>query len=155
MGFNLNLTYKGFDFSALAYACVGNEILRNYERQQPLANQLDYVIDRWTGPGSTIENPRLTTAANRNGVISDYFIEDGSFLRLRNIQLGYSLPSSIAEKVGAKKIRTYIAANNLFTITKYKGFDPDFSSGAPIGAGIDYGYYPQARIFMAGLNINF
>lgn len=155
MGLNLGLSYKGFDFSVLIYSSLGNEILRNYERQQPLANQLAYQINRWTGPGSTNEYPRLTTAPNRNGVLSDFYIEDGSFMRIKNLQLGYSLPLALIQRVGAKKIRTYFAVNNLLTLTGYRGFDPDFAAGGPIGAGIDYGYYPQARTFMAGININF
>jgi TonB-linked SusC/RagA family outer membrane protein len=155
MGLNLNLSYKGFDLSSLLYASIGNEIVRNYERQQPLANQLDYVINRWTGEGSTNEFPRLTTGSNRNGVFSDFFVEDGSYLRIRNLQLGYTIPSSLTNKIGVKKLRTYVAVNNLATFTRYRGFDPDVSSGNPIGAGIDYGFYPQARVFMAGLNLNF
>lgn len=155
MGLNLGVSYKGFDFSTLIYACLGNEILRNYERQQPLANQLDYKINRWTGEGSTNAQPRLTTAANRNNVLSNYFIEDGSYARIKNIQIGYSLPAALGKKIGARKIRVYVAANNLLTLTHYKGFDPDFSSGTPLSSGIDYGAYPQARIYMAGVNLNF
>lgn len=155
MGLNLSLSYKGFDLSTLLYASIGNEIVRNYERQQPLANQLDYVINRWTGEGSTNEFPRLTTGSNRNGVFSEFYVEDGSYLRIRNLQLGYTIPTSVANKIGAKKLRTYVAVNNLMTLTGYRGFDPDVSSGSPIGAGIDYGFYPQARLFMAGLNLNF
>jgi hypothetical protein len=137
------------------YASIGNEILRNYERQQPLANLLEYRVGRWTGEGSTNENPRLTTGATRNNVISDYFVEDGSYLRIKNIQLGYTLPASIASKIGATKLRFYIAANNLKTFTKYRGYDPDFSSGNPLSSGIDYGFYPQAKSYMAGVNFNF
>lgn len=155
MGLNLGANYKGFDFSVTLYSSIGNKILRNYERQQPLANLLSYRINRWTGPGSTNEHPRLTTAANTNGVLSSYFVEDGSFLRIKNIQLGYSLPDHLVRKVGAKKLRVYIAANNLATFTKYRGFDPDFSSGSPLTGGVDYGFYPQARTFMAGLNLTF
>jgi TonB-dependent starch-binding outer membrane protein SusC len=155
MGFTLGVNFKGFDFSTMLYASLGNEILRNYERQQPLANTLDYKINRWTGEGSTNEHPRLTTAANNNAVISDYFVEDGSFLRIKNLQLGYSLPSSLTKKIGASKLRVYVAANNLMTLTRYKGFDPDFSTFSPLVSGIDYGYYPQARVYMAGLNLNF
>lgn len=155
MGLNLGVNYKGFDFSTTLYASIGNEILRNYERQLPLSNMLDYKINRWTGEGSTNEHPRLTTAPNKNGELSDYFIEDGSFLRIKNIQVGYSLPKSIGTKIGARNIRVYVAANNLVTFTKYMGFDPDFSTNSPLASGIDYGFYPQARTIMAGLNLNF
>jgi hypothetical protein len=112
-------------------------------------------MERWTGPGSTNENPRLTTAANNNGVISDYFVEDGSFARIKNIQLGYTLPGTLTDKIGARKLRVYVAVNNLATFTKYRGYDPDFSTSSPVVSGIDYGFYPQAKTFMAGLNLNF
>lgn len=155
MGVNAGASYKGFDFAVTVYASIGNEILRNYERQQPMANLLSYRINRWTGEGSTNEHPRLTTAPNRNGVLSDYFVEDGSFLRIRNIQLGYSIPKSIIEKIRATKVRVYVAVNNLATFTKYKGYDPDFNSGSSLTGGVDQGFYPQARTIMAGFNFNF
>jgi TonB-linked SusC/RagA family outer membrane protein len=155
MGFNLSVGFKGIDFSASLYSALGNEILRNYERQQPMANILAYNMDRWTGPGSTNEFPRLTTELTRNTVISDHFVEDGSFVRVKNVQLGYSIPQEIIQRVGARRLRVYVAANNLFTFTKYRGFDPDFSTKDPMTSGIDYGFYPQARTYMAGLNLTF
>lgn len=155
MGLNFEVKFKGFDLSTLLFASVGNEILRNYERQLPLSNQLAYKKGRWTGPGSTNEEPRLTTGQNNNGVISDYFVEDGSFLRVRNLQLGYTLPKAVSSKFGSNRFRVYVAANNLFTFTRYRGYDPDIASGSPLESGIDYGFYPQPRIFMAGLNLNF
>ena len=156
MGFALNLRYKGFDMSANIYASVGQEIIRNYERQQPYANQLDYVINRWTGPGSTNEHPRLTTGATRNNSFSDYYVEDGSFVRLRNVQLGYTFPkkSKILKKLKVESLRFYLSGNNLITLTRYKGFDPDIGGGT-LSAGVDYGFYPQAQTIMGGLNIKF
>mgnify|MGYP001241159214 CR=1 FL=1 len=94
LGFNL----FGLDISANLYASLGHKIVRNYERQQPYANQLDYVLDRWTVDNPSNEVPVVTTSINRNGVFSDFYVEDGSFLRLRNVQFGYNLPSSILEK---------------------------------------------------------
>jgi TonB-dependent starch-binding outer membrane protein SusC len=155
MGLNLGLNFKGFDFAATFYASVGNEILRNYERQLPMANMLTYNRGRWTGAGSTNEYPRLTTLPTRNNVISDFYIEDGSFVRLKNIQLGYTLPRAIVDRIGASRLRIYVAANNLLTFTKYKGFDPDFSAYDPNLNGIDYGFYPQAKTIMGGLNLTF
>ena len=152
LGFNL----FGIDISTNLYAALGHKIVRNYERQQPYANQLGYVLDRWTLDNPSNENPRVTTSLNRNGVFSDYFVEDGSYLRIRNIQIGYVLPKGISEKFGSDYVRFYIAANNLFTITNYMGYDPDI--GAAQGAlsnGIDYGFYPQARTIMGGVNIKF
>jgi TonB-linked SusC/RagA family outer membrane protein len=155
MGLSLNLNYKNLDFSSMLYAALGQEIIRNFERNQPYANQLDYVIDRWTGPGSTNEHPRLTTDPTRNTVFSSYYVEDGSFLRLRNIQLGYSLPTKWINHLKMERFRVYLAANNLFTLTKYRGYDPDVGSGGVLSAGVDYGIYPQARTIMGGVQIKF
>ncbi len=152
LGFNI----FGIDISTNLYAALGHKIVRNYERQQPYANQLGYVMDRWTVDNPSNENPRVTTSLNRNGVFSDYFVEDGSYLRVRNVQIGYVLPKLISEKFGSDYVRFYISANNLFTITNYMGYDPDI--GAAQGAlsnGIDYGFYPQARTIMGGVNIKF
>lgn len=154
MGFNLAVEAKGFDFSANLYASIGNEIVRNYERQTPLANLMAYRIDRWTGEGSS-NDPRLTTGPNRNNVFSDFYVEDGSYLRLKNAQLGYTLPNTIAEKIGFSQFRIYAAANNLLTFTKYRGFDPDLGSGSPLLSGVDFGFYPQARTYMLGMNLKF
>jgi TonB-linked SusC/RagA family outer membrane protein len=155
LGLNTGAKYKGIDFSVSLYSSIGNSILRNFERQAPLANMLAYRIGRWTGEGSTNENPRLTNGETRNNVYSDYFVEDASYLRVRNIQLGYLLPASLINKIGAKKLRFYIAVNNLATFTKYRGFDPDFNSGDALLGGVDFGAYPQARTYMVGFNLNF
>ncbi len=155
MGLNLNVGYKGIDLSANIYAAVGQEIIRNYERQQPYANQLAYNIARWTGEGSTNEYPRLTTGATQNTTFSDFYVEDGSYVRLKNVQLGYTLPASLTEKIGIRSLRLYVTANNLITLTRYLGYDPDLGSGDPLSAGVDNGFYPQARMYMGGLNIKF
>lgn len=150
MGFNANLDYKRFDFLAYAFASLGNEAVRNYERALSDVNRLDYVLDRWTGPGTSNEVPRVTTAATANTVFSDFYVEDASFLRLQNVQLGYTLPMRRA----GRSLRLYVGALNLFTITGYRGFDPGASSGAPVGSGIDFGFYPVARTYMVGANLN-
>lgn len=154
IGFNVALDYKGIDFSANVWGAFGQEIIRNYERQQPLANQLAYNLNRWTGPGSTNEYPRLTTGTTQNTVFSDFYVEDGSYVRLRNIQIGYTLPEKYVSSIRAKSVRFYVAANNLVTFTKYLGYDPDIGGGA-LDAGVDNGRYPQARVFMGGFNIKF
>jgi len=156
IGYNLSASYKGFDISTFAFAALGQEIVRNYERQQPYANQLTYNINRWTGEGSTNENPRLTTDLNRNTVFSDFYVENGSFLRLKNLQVGYTFDNEKLKKLKIQSSRIYVAANNLFTITNYQGYDPDIgSAGGTLAAGIDYGFYPQARTIMTGLLIKF
>jgi TonB-linked SusC/RagA family outer membrane protein len=155
MGFSFTVKYKAFDLGGTIYSSVGQEIIRNYERQQPYANQLAYVIDRWTGPGSSYTDPRLTTGATRNTLFSSYYVEDGSFIRLRNLQVGFNVPSKWLKKFKIESLRIYGVANNLVTLTKYRGFDPDISSGSVLSAGVDYGFYPQARTFMGGIQLKF
>ncbi len=155
MGFNLSVNYKQFDFGAYAFASVGNEIVRNYERNQPLVNKSVYAIDRWVGEGTSNTTPRLTTGATSNTLFSDYFVEDGSFVRLQNAQVGYTFPQAFMDRFGADKLRLYVSANNIFTFTEYRGYDPSASSGSPIGAGIDQGFYPVPRTFLLGINLNF
>ncbi|MDT0676566.1 SusC/RagA family TonB-linked outer membrane protein [Autumnicola musiva] len=155
MGFNLNLNYKNFDFTGYIYASLGNDMLRNYERNQPNVNRSAYLLDRWTGTGTSNTVPRVTTGATSNMVLSDYYVEDASYARIQNVQIGYTLPEDAISSVGISSLRLYAAVNNLYTFTKYRGFDPSASSGDAIGGGIDYGFYPVPRIFMAGLNLNF
>ena len=88
-------------------------------------------------------------------LFSDFYVEDGSYLRLQNVQVGYSLGNDVIEQLGISKLRFYVAVANAFTLTKYQGFDPSASSGAPIGGGIDQGFYPVPRIYTAGLNFKF
>ncbi|QSW89830.1 MULTISPECIES: TonB-dependent receptor [Flavobacterium] len=155
MGFNLQLNYKALDFVVFTFASVGNDMVRNYERTLSDANRINYVLDRWTGPGTSNSTPRVTTGATANNVFSNYFVEDASYIRIQNVQLGYTLNPNISQKAGITKLRLYTGVNNLYTFTKYKGFDPGASNGAPIGGGIDYGFYPIPRTFLLGLNVNF
>lgn len=155
-GYNLSMNYKGFDMSANLYSAIGQKIIRNYERQQPYANQLAYTLDRWTADNPSNESPRLTTGLTNNTRFSDFYVENGSFLRLRNVQIGYTLPSNLLSRFKVSSTRVYLAANNLITITNYQGYDPDLGSfGGPLSAGVDYGFYPQARSIMTGLSIKF
>ncbi len=155
MGFNVQLNYKGFDFSMYSFASVGNNMVRNYESISDDANRLTYVLDRWTGEGTSTTVPKVTTAGNTNRVFSDYFVEDASYFRIQSAQLGYSINPNYIEKSGVSKVRLYVGVNNLYTFTKYKGYDPGASNGAPIGGGIDDGFYPIPRTYLLGLNINF
>lgn len=156
MGLNLSLNIGNWDIQAYAFAQLGNEIVRNYERQQNFTNLSTYRLDRWRGEGTSNFEPRVTTGATGNNLFSDYFVEDGSFVRIQNAQIGYTFPaSSIVEKMGAKSLRIYVLGQNLYTFTKYRGFDPALDSGAPIGGGIDNGVYPVARSFFLGVNFKF
>ncbi|GAA4968451.1 TonB-dependent receptor [Algibacter aquimarinus] len=155
MGLNISFDYKNFDFAAYAFASVGNEIVRNYENTNPLTNSTIYTLNRWTGEGSTNVYPRVTGGTSPNNLFSDYFVEDGSFVRLQNVQLGYSFSDKALENSKISKLRLYVAGTNLFTLTEYKGFDPTASTGAPIGGGIDQGFYPTAKQFLLGINLKF
>ncbi|MGK0253691.1 MAG: TonB-linked SusC/RagA family outer membrane protein [Mariniflexile sp.] len=155
MGLSFSFDYKNFDFAAYAFASLGNEIVRNYERNQQLVNKPLWYLDRWTGPGSTNSAPRQTIGANGNTVFSDYYVEDGSFVRLQNVQLGYTFSNDNLENSMFDKFRIYVTASNLFTLTEYRGYDPTIGNGAPIGGGIDNGFYPSAATFLLGVNVKF
>ncbi|WGH76042.1 TonB-dependent receptor [Tenacibaculum tangerinum] len=163
MGLNLSFNYKNWDFSSYMYSELNKDMVRNYERDQPNVNKLAYNLDRWTGPGTSNTVPRVTTGATNNRLFSSFFVEDASFLRLQNIQIGYTLPSEVLEKLKISKVRLYTTVNNAFTLTNYKGFDPAATGGTrnpdgtvnPIGLGIDYGIYPVSRQYLLGLNVAF
>lgn len=155
MGLNISIDYKNFDFAAYAFASVGNEIVRNYERGQQLTNRTITYLDRWTGEGTGNTFPRVSNGATPNGLFSDFYVEDGSFVRLQNVQLGYTFSGKSIEDSKVSKLRLYVSASNLFTLTEYKGYDPTASSGAPIGGGIDQGFYPSAKTFLLGINLKF
>ena len=154
-GLNLGFTYKNFDFLAYVFSSVGNEIVRNYERFQPLTNRSTIYLDRWTGPGTSNDTPRVTTGATQNNQFSDFFVEDGSFVRLQNVQVGYTLSDSFLEDYKINELRFYVSASNLVTLTKYTGYDPTGSTGQPIGGGIDYGFYPTPKTYLFGLQLKF
>ncbi|WP_166959447.1 SusC/RagA family TonB-linked outer membrane protein [Yeosuana marina] len=155
MGLNVSLDYKNFDFAAYAFASLGNEIVRNYERGQQLTNRTISYLGRWTGEGTSNSFPRVSNGATPNGLFSDFYVEDGSFVRLQNVQFGYTFSDKVLENSKISKLRLYISANNLFTLTEYKGYDPTASSGAPLGGGIDQGFYPSAKTFLLGINLKF
>ena len=155
LGMNVGFSYKNWDFLAYAFSSVGNDIVRNYERNQALTNRTVHYLDRWTGEGSTNTDPRVTTAATGNTTFSDYYVEDGSFVRLQTVQLGYTFSDSAFQNSAIKGMRIYLSASNLLTLTKYRGYDPTTSNGAPIGGGIDQGFYPSPKTYLLGLNFNF
>ena len=155
MGLNISFDLYNFDFGAYAFASVGNDIVRNYERNLPLTNRSIQYLNRWTGEGTSNSFPRVTNGATNNTLFSDFYVEDGSFVRLQNVQLGYTLAAETAEKWGIDKLRFYVSASNLFTLTEYTGYDPTTSNGAPIGGGIDYGFYPNPRTYLVGMNLKF
>ena len=155
MGLNLSAKYKNFDLSTYLYAELDKEMVRNYERSQPNVNKNRYYLGRWHGEGTSNEVPRATTGATTNNLFSDFFVEDASFLRMQNVQLGYNLPKHLLESLKIENMRIYTSVNNVFTLTKYRGYDPSATNGDAIGGGIDYGFYPQARQYLLGINVTF
>jgi TonB-dependent starch-binding outer membrane protein SusC len=116
MGINLSFDYKNFDFVSYTFASLGNDMVRNYERNQPNVNRHAYIMDRWTGPGTSNEVPRVTTGATSNMVFSDYYVEDASYARIQTVQLGYTLPEEYLSGLGVSRLRVYASVNNLYTL---------------------------------------
>ncbi len=152
MGLNVTFNYKKFDFQSYFFASVGNDMVRNYERNTPLVNRTTYELDRWHGANTSNSVPRVTTAATSNSVFSDYYVEDASFVRAQNMQLGYTFESGT---FGFQDLRIYGAVNNAFTLTKYRGYDPTVTNGDPLASGFDFGFYPNPRTYLLGLNLTF
>ena len=156
LGWNLTLEYNGFDMNVFTYASVGNDVYRAFERNANYSNKFRSVLGRWTGANTTnsAQNPRYSfTDDNSNIRVSDRYVEDGSFVKIKNIQLGYTLPSSLIKNVFSK-VRVYAQVKNAYTFTKYSGYDPEISGGI-LDTGIDRGAYPQARTYSLGLDIKF
>ena len=156
-GLNASVNYKSFDFSLFLQGTYGNEILNGVFRYDLNTTNLPVeALERWTGEGTSDWYPRISHSdPNQNNRISDRFVEDGSFLRVKNVQLGYTLPESVMQRLQIGKCRVYVAASNLFTFTKYSGLDPEVGTRGTLEIGIDRGFYPAARSFMAGVNVNF
>ncbi len=155
-GLNLSVGWKNFDFNVMLQGVEGNEIFDATRRTDiSYINLPSYMLNRWTGEGTSNKIPRFTfTDDNNNWTSSDLFVKDGSYMRVKNVTLGYTLPSKWARKALISSLRLYVAAENLFTFTKYEGFDPEISSGGT-SLGIDRGVYPQARTYTFGVNLNF
>ena len=148
-GIDINLNWKDFDFRIFGQGVAGGQIY-NTTRRFDLANTnySGIALERWTGEGTSDVFPRLTDD-DRNlnfSRSSDLFVENGSFFRLRNVQLGYSLGENIRKKLGLGETRVYVAANNLHTFTGYSGLEVE------IIGNVDRGQYPQARTFLIGIN---
>ena len=161
-GFNLNVGYKGFDISTFVQGSQGNDIY-NYGKiftDFPTfgdANRSARVLDSWTPENTNATLPALSNSIQNNETQpNSYFVEDGSFLRLKNLQIGYSLPQSAVELIGVSALRMYIQGTNLLTFTDYEGFDPEIISsvtGNNLTLGVDWQVIPQPRVFTFGLNV--
>ena len=163
IGYNLSIEYKNFDFTTFLYASIGNDIYRAYERGLAFTNKPRNVLSRWTGQGSTNDarSPRTTFSdLNSNSRVSDRYVEDGSFLRIKDIQLGYTIPASAFKNKLFNKIRIYTQVKNALTLTKYSGYDPEITvtgdgNTSILETGIDRGNYPQTRIYCVGIDLKF
>lgn len=182
-GFAFNSTFKNFDFSAAFTYSYGNEVYNANKieyttstasspdgQYRNLSSEMAGGI-RWNNidpnTGLQVTDPTALAALNANTtlwspymqrfVLSDWAVEDGSFLRLNNVTLGYSLPKDLTSKIGLSKIRVYATANNVFVLTKYSGLDPEVSTrrNTPLTPGVDYSPYPKSRLYVLGLNVNF
>ena len=178
MGLNLDASYKGFDLNVFIQGVYGNDIyntnIYDLEGMPRLFNSGTAVLNRWTttNPSNTVPRPGVGT----NVEVSSRFVENGSYTRLKNITLGYTLPSNMFNGV-ISKIRIYVSAQNIITLTDYSGLDPEvgaytsvqagignigsprtYGSGYPVNNfqnGIDYGAYPMPKSFIAGLQVTF
>ncbi|HEX8349721.1 MAG TPA: SusC/RagA family TonB-linked outer membrane protein, partial [Hymenobacter sp.] len=170
MGLNLTAAYKGFDLSVFLNSVTGNYIynqaklaLQNYNGP----NNYERDVQPWTpeNPSTTTPrllqggsaDPNLAAAANANAnSITTRWLEKGDYLRLRNVQLGYTFPKTLISKVPSLgSVRVYVTGRNIFTITKYSGFDPETTGTEFFGRGVDYAIYPNVRTFTGGIQVNF
>lgn len=156
---NLSASYKGFDFSAVIGSAFGNKIYNGiryyYEGMNSASNFLSSTLDAWTPTHTNTSVPRAIYGdPNDNTRESTRFLENGDFVRLRQVQLGYTLPTSLVKKIYCDRIRFYVSAENVFTITGYSGANPEFSMGV-LNSGIDRFTYPFSRSYTVGAQISF
>ena len=156
-GFNADVGLRGFDLNVFLQGAHGHDIYDATVRYDfPAANRPTAVLDRWTGPGTSDSEPRVAVDdPNQNARVSDRFVHDGSYLRVRNLQLGYTLPDALAARARLRKVRVYVGVQNLYTWTPYRGLDPEIGTYRALEAGIDRGFYPQSRNWLTGLNLVF
>ena len=154
-GLNFQFYYKNFDFALEFQGQYGNEIFNGKEVVRPDPyNFEDRMMGRWTGEGTSTSIPR-PSFGGYNYTISDYFIQDGSYIRLRNIALGYSLSESINDRLKINQARVFVRATNLFTLTDFTGYSPEVANENDLSNGLDTGGYPISSIYSVGLNFNF
>ncbi|MEI6575331.1 MAG: TonB-dependent receptor [Bacteroidota bacterium] len=154
-GFTINAAWKGLDLVLFCQGVAGNDVFNGLRRlDMPSANWTTDALGRWHGINTSSDYPRLVLGdPNKNfSNPSTFFLTDGSYLRVKTIQLGYTLPKDLIKKFGMQSLRIYISTNNPLTFTKYKGYDPEIGGSS---FGIDRGVYPQAKSFMAGLSVTF
>lgn len=157
-GLTLNAKYKNFDVSVFFQGTQGNKIYNGVKMwlyRTDRNNVSSDLVNAWTPQNTNTDIPRNAFGDPNNNIRpSSYFLEDGSYLRLKNLQIGYSIPESAISKIPVSRIRVYATANNLFTITDYSGFDPGLGNGGTFNRGVDRGFYPLTRSFIFGINVS-
>lgn len=160
MNLNFAADYKGIDLSFVLSGAFGHKLYNGnkyfYQAMKVPTKMLTSVMNAWTPENTNTSIPRAVyNDPNGNTRESDRFLENGSFVRLRQIQLGYTFPKQWMSKIKAEHLRLYVSGENLFTITGYEGIDPEFSTGSPIDSGIDSAIYPFTRSFTVGAQLTF
>lgn len=159
-GLNLNLTYKDFDMTMFFQGVAGNEIFN----QMKYTYYFDYsnncvtdVLNAWSETNKDTNIPIMKTANTNGGnsLPSEFYVEDGAYFRCKNLQIGYTLPKKVLDKLSFTNLRFYVGVQNLFTITGYSGYDPEVSSNVLFSRGIDNSSYPNARTYTFGFNASF
>jgi len=161
-GLNLSATYNGFDASMFFSGVYGNKIFNEDRKYSELgifpSNYSVSVLNAWTPTNTTATVPALQkTLTNNEGRTSTYFVENGSYLKIKSIQIGYTLPKSVINKIGISNLRFYVQGENLFTFTKYTGMDPESVGSSTSNKGVDFQgmLYPHTKAVNFGLNLNF
>ena len=162
-GFSTDFKYKWFDLSVALQGVQGNKIANIFRRyidnMEGGNNSQADALDRWqseSNPGSGYVVRANRSATGMNGTTSTWHIEDGSYMRIKNITFGYTLPKSLLTNVGISRARVYFSTQNPFTFTKYSGYNPEVNmKGGSLTPGIDYGTYPLSKSFVFGLNVTF
>jgi len=158
IGFFFEAKYKGFDFSMQWYAALGHEIMNGAKAEAFGWGRHRDLVGAWSAasPDSPIPAYRGDMKQHPNYFgATDLWLEDGSYLRLRQVTLGYTLPKRVLDKLGTKNLRVYVSAQNPITITNYEGYDPEVSGGNIQSRGLDKGNFPVTALYLAGLNLNF
>jgi TonB-linked SusC/RagA family outer membrane protein len=159
-GLRLGGEYKNFDLQVLTQGTLGNKIMNIAKIDMNSGvgwyNAPRDLMDKAWSPTNPSNSQFAINSSNQNNLqISDWLVENGSYLRIKSIQLGYTLSNSLFDKAGIQKLRLWAGGYNLFTFTNYSGLDPEIGSGSPLSMGVDQGYYPQAKSFMFGINASF
>ncbi|WP_405383175.1 SusC/RagA family TonB-linked outer membrane protein [Maribacter sp. LLG6340-A2] len=161
-GWQNTFNYKGFDLGVFVQGSYGNEIFNGLNRSLTgsnlvYRNQLESVTDYWNIQNPNATHPRYTSNSTPNILISDRYVEDGSYLRIQNVRLGYQIPAKVFEKMGLSKVNIYTSVQNLYTFTNYSGYDPEVGAlnQNPLLTGMDNGRYPIPRTFTFGVDIDF